>query len=37
MAPGNATTVDRVLGVLERKGVEFVENGVRLTRRPPRR
>jgi len=30
VAPGNATTIDRVLDVLERKGIEVVENGVRL-------
>jgi hypothetical protein len=37
VAPGNATTIDRVLSVLERKGVEFVELGVRLTKQPRRR
>ena len=26
----------RVLEVLEKRGVEFIENGVRLTRRPRR-
>jgi hypothetical protein len=26
----------RVLDVLEKRGVEFIENGVRLTRRPRR-
>jgi predicted transcriptional regulator len=34
--PGNMTTVNRVLDVLEKRGVEFIENGVRLTRRPRR-
>jgi predicted transcriptional regulator len=37
VAPGNATTIDRVLSVLERKGVEFIELGVRLTKKPRRR
>jgi hypothetical protein len=36
VAPGNATTAERVLDVLERKGVEFIEHGVRLVRRPRR-
>ena len=36
VAPGNATTIDRVTTVLENKGVEFIENGVRLTKRPRR-
>jgi hypothetical protein len=30
------TTIGRVLDVLEKRGVEFIENGVRLTRRPRR-
>jgi hypothetical protein len=30
-------TIDRVLDVLERKGIEFIENGVRLVRKPHRR
>jgi predicted transcriptional regulator len=33
VAPGNATTIDRVLDVLEKRGVEFIDNGVRLTRK----
>ena len=36
VAPGNATTIDRVLSVLERKGIEFIEDGVRLVRPRPR-
>jgi transcriptional regulator with XRE-family HTH domain len=36
MAPGNANTIERVLSVLERKGVEFIENGVKLAKRPHR-
>jgi predicted transcriptional regulator len=36
IAPGNATTIDRILTVLEGKGVEFIENGVRLAKRPRR-
>ena len=36
VAPGNASTIDRITSVLERKGVEFIENGVRLTKRPRR-
>jgi hypothetical protein len=34
VAPGNATTIDRVTSVLERRGVEFIDNGVRLIKRP---
>ena len=34
--PGTTTTINRVLDVLERRGVEFIENGVRLTKRPRR-
>ena len=37
MVPGTTTTINRVLDVLEKRGVEFIENGVRLTRRPRRR
>ena len=29
----HATTIERVLDVLERKGIEFIEGGVRLTRK----
>jgi hypothetical protein len=36
VARGNATTIDRVTTVLENKGVEFIENGVRLTKKPRR-
>jgi predicted transcriptional regulator len=36
MVPGTTTTINRVLGVLEKRGVEFIENGVRLTKRPRR-
>jgi predicted transcriptional regulator len=36
IAPGNATTVDRITRVLESKGVEFIDNGVRLTKKPRR-
>lgn len=36
IAPGNARTIERITNVLERKGVEFIENGVRLTKRPYR-
>jgi hypothetical protein len=34
VAPGFASTVDRVVAVLEAQGVEFIELGVRLTKRP---
>jgi hypothetical protein len=34
--PGSMTTINRVLDVLEKRGVEFIENGVRLTKRPRR-
>jgi hypothetical protein len=37
VAPGNETTIDRVLDVLERKEIEFIENGVHLVRKPHRR
>lgn len=33
-APGHTGTVDRVVAVLEKKGVRFTENGVELTRKP---
>jgi hypothetical protein len=33
---GTTTSVNRVLDVLEKRGVEFLENGVRLTKRPRR-
>jgi hypothetical protein len=36
VVPGNAATVDRVTRVLEGKGVEFIERGVRLTKLPRR-
>ena len=36
LAPGNTATVARVIDVHEHRGVEFIENGVRL-KRPPRR
>jgi len=36
VAPGNASTIDRIVSVLERKGIEFIENGVRLTKKPRR-
>jgi hypothetical protein len=36
MVPGTTTTINRVLEVLEKRGVEFIENGVRLTKRPRR-
>lgn len=36
VAPGNATTIDRVVHVLERRGIEFIEYGVRLTKKPSR-
>ena len=36
VVPGTTTTINRVLDVLEKRGVEFIENGVRLTRRPRR-
>jgi hypothetical protein len=35
-APGNATTIARITDVLEGRGVEFVEHGVRLTKKPRR-
>jgi hypothetical protein len=34
--PGTMTTINRVLDVLEKRGVRFTENGVELTRRPRR-
>ncbi len=34
--PGTMTTINKVLDVLEKRGVEFIENGVRLTKRPRR-
>jgi len=34
--PGNMTSVNRVLDVLEKKGVIFTEHGVELTRKPRR-
>jgi predicted transcriptional regulator len=34
--PGTTTSINRVLDVLEKRGVEFIENGVRLTKRPRR-
>jgi hypothetical protein len=34
--PGTMATINRVLDVLEKRGVELIENGVRLTRRPRR-
>ncbi len=36
VTPGNAATINRVLNVLEHKGVEFIDNGFRLTKRPRR-
>jgi hypothetical protein len=33
---GTTTSIDAVLDVLEKRGVEFIENGVRLTKRPRR-
>jgi hypothetical protein len=33
-APGHTGTVDRVVAVLEKKGVRFTEMGVELTRKP---
>jgi transcriptional regulator with XRE-family HTH domain len=33
-APGHTATVDRVVAVLEKKGVKFTEMGVELTRKP---
>jgi hypothetical protein len=34
--PGTTTSINAVLDVLEKRGVEFIENGVRLTKRPRR-
>jgi hypothetical protein len=34
--PGNATTIARITDVLEHRGVEFIENGVQLVKRPKR-
>jgi predicted transcriptional regulator len=34
--PGTMRTISRVLDVLEKRGVEFIENGVRVTKRPRR-
>jgi predicted transcriptional regulator len=36
LVPGTTTTINRVLDVLEKRGVEFIENGVRLAKRPRR-
>jgi predicted transcriptional regulator len=36
VAPANARTLERVLDIFESKHVEFIENGVRLTRKPRR-
>jgi transcriptional regulator with XRE-family HTH domain len=36
VAPGNATTIERILNVFDGRGVEFIENGVRLVRKPRR-
>ena len=35
--PGSMKTVNRVLEILERRGVKFTELGVELTKKPPRR
>ena len=34
VAPGFAGAIDKVVAVLEAHGVEFIELGVRLTKRP---
>jgi transcriptional regulator with XRE-family HTH domain len=34
VAPGFASTIDKVVAALEAHGVEFIELGVRLTKRP---
>jgi predicted transcriptional regulator len=34
VAPGFPSTVDKVVAVLEAQGVEFIELGLRLTRKP---
>jgi predicted transcriptional regulator len=36
VAPGNATTITRITDVLEHKGIEFIEGGVRLVKKPRR-
>ena len=33
-APANSATLERVLDVLEHKGVEFIELGVKLAKKP---
>jgi transcriptional regulator with XRE-family HTH domain len=35
-APRNMATLERILNVLEKRGAEFIENGVRLTQTPRR-
>ena len=35
-APGNSTTIERVLDVLESRHVEFIDGGVRVTKKPRR-
>jgi hypothetical protein len=36
LAPGSMATLTRVLDVLEHKGVQFIENGVQLAKKPRR-
>lgn len=36
LAPGNTATVARVVDVLEHRGIEFIEDGVRLIKKPRR-
>jgi hypothetical protein len=36
VAPGNAKTVARVVNALEQRHIEFIEYGVRLTKKPKR-
>jgi hypothetical protein len=36
VAEATTTTINRALTLLEKRGVEFIEDGVRLTKRPRR-
>jgi hypothetical protein len=36
VAPGNVPTLERILNVFEKRGVEFIDGGVRLMTKKPR-
>jgi transcriptional regulator with XRE-family HTH domain len=36
VAPGNVATLERILNVFEKRGVEFIDGGVRLMTKKPR-